>query len=465
MKSASFLVLRFVRFRSPVSSSRKFTFYRKTRTQHIYSRMALILAEDAAPLVMQPVYSTAPAGDSAFVRAANAVGAAVPAVRAVGGAISSGYRAVMRPNRARRQRRKRQNKKQKAPSKKRRSSAKNVSGAGLSSARPTRAPVAMQTSLRQDYSNLKSYTLSHSEYVADISGSIPFSNQQFVCNPGSCDTFPWLCAIARNYEQFIWRKLKFHLKTMTSTTSVGTVAMAFDYDPTDRAPSNKNEILAYSGAIRAAPWIDSCLALDRSSVRSSPHYVGGVLPDDDAAKRQTVPAILNVATQGQSGGAVISELWVEYTVELLTPQSNPNCPINQFEYAGDMSLTSRQILLAELFVPSLNGTANNFDIGGSFPRMGRYFVRAFVAFVSGQAQADYTKAVTGVGAGWVIETYNNVTDGTATGVTGVLYSGYVTANVADGSFNIATTSLPDINSVTFTVSQVPLDSDVEYARV
>lgn len=205
------------------------------------------------------------------------------------------------------------------------SSMQPVSSRGLNVARPLRASTAIQTSLRQDYGKLDAYKVKHSEYLFDLPGSVEFAQTSLRVNPGDPTSFPWLSRIAQNYEKYVFKKLCFYLKTVTSTVTTGSVIMAFDYDASDAAPISKAAMLQYSGAVRSAPWANCKVVEDRKSVQGVSHYVSAAAGANDAEKRQQDEGVLYVATQGQASDALVSELWVEYEVELLTPQFSNKC--------------------------------------------------------------------------------------------------------------------------------------------
>lgn len=52
-------------------------------------------------------------------------------------------------------------------------------------------------------------------------------------NPADGATFPWLSGVARKYEKYRFRKLKFTMVPHAPTTASGTLGMYVDYDPSD----------------------------------------------------------------------------------------------------------------------------------------------------------------------------------------------------------------------------------------
>jgi hypothetical protein len=207
------------------------------------------------------------------------------------------------------------------------------------SARPARmAGNAMTTPIRQSYLGLAKYNVAHREYVADVNGSVNFAVSSFRINPANHDLFPWLSRIALNFEKYRFKRLCFCLKTQTSTTTPGSVMMAIDYDPSDAPPLAKSDLLQYEGAIRGAAWDNiNCQTVEKQNRRELLTAVGQ--SSDSSTKRLEDYGTLVVASQGQANAAVVSELWVEYDLDLLVPSSQGACSqqVLEFSQAGDIN--------------------------------------------------------------------------------------------------------------------------------
>lgn len=165
--------------------------------------------------------------------------------------------------------------------------------------------------------------VAHREYISDVNGSIAFASIANSINPGLPAVFPWLSTIARNYESYHFRKLKFCYETESSTTTVGTLILSVDYDASDVAPDSKAQALSYRNSVRSAPWDRCChesLLEDLSKLKS--HFVRSAAVPTGADIKLYDIGTLFVCTQGETGTSVIGELYVEYDLELMTPQLN-----------------------------------------------------------------------------------------------------------------------------------------------
>jgi hypothetical protein len=165
----------------------------------------------------------------------------------------------------------------------------------------------------------------HREYVAEVlaQASSPSTYQvsQFPINPGQSQLFQWLSNIAQNFESYRFRKLRFCYETEAPSSLGGSLILAIDYDASDAAPLSKQQMLAYRGSVRSAPWTEcehSSIGEDLNKQKS--YYVRpGVQPAGTDIKMYDV-GNLWVATQGvTTGGATCGELYVEYDVLLMTP--------------------------------------------------------------------------------------------------------------------------------------------------
>jgi len=164
--------------------------------------------------------------------------------------------------------------------------------------------------------------VSHMEYVADVSGSVAFAANQFTVNPGLAGSFPWLSAIAPNYESYRFESLEFEFQTTTNNQATGNIALFLDYDPADPAPTEKRQVLNSDSSVDGPVWslsIKHHSKKENLNKRSSYLVRSGVV---NAGASLTLYDVGNlfVCTQGQAGATVIGELFCRYRVRLMTPQ-------------------------------------------------------------------------------------------------------------------------------------------------
>lgn len=185
-------------------------------------------------------------------------------------------------------------------------------------------------------STLKGSHVNHRELIGTVNGSVAFTATKYVCNPGIAATFPWLSVQAGQWEQYRFNKLRFRYLTRTATTTVGSILMAPDYDPTDSPPSTELAVSTYQDCVEDAVWVEElCCDLNvasmfpngqRKFVRSS-----GVGLEDlklyDAAN-------FFLCTVEEANANAIGKLWVEYDVDFFTPQTHSGSSTNDARFAS-----------------------------------------------------------------------------------------------------------------------------------
>jgi len=167
--------------------------------------------------------------------------------------------------------------------------------------------------------------------VAGMTNGLPL-------NPGMDATFSWLSNVALNWERYKFHALKFIYLTRSPTSQAGSVILAPDYDPADTAPIDELTALSYKDAKEDVPWKDIVVTLDPSDLSGGrkDHFVrtGPLAANLDIKTYDS--GTLWVYTEGVASSVNLGKLFVEYDVELFTPQLPPTGdPIT-----GSMELSS-----------------------------------------------------------------------------------------------------------------------------
>ncbi len=215
----------------------------------------------------------------------------------------------------------------------------------------------------------------HREYLADIVGSVAFASNSYSVNPGLPGTFPWLSTLAQNFESYLFHKLSFDFETQKSASTSGSLMMAIDYDASDAAPQNKQQLMAYHHAVRSAVWDECSFRGDRQDLKKFgvQRYVrSGSLAANLDVKTYDVGTLF-VATQGEADTTAIGELYVDYDVELITPQSNREAVISNSAFITTTAasraapFTGTQTIVGGLSVTATGATM-------TFGRVGKYWL-------------------------------------------------------------------------------------------
>lgn len=263
-------------------------------------------------------------------------------------------------------------------------------------------------------------TVSHREFVHTVMAK---ANSVFTCvkipiNPGLSACFPWLSGIARLYESYVFRRLSFEFVPSTGTSTSGSVSMALDYDAFDDPPLDKASLMSNHSAVRGVAWNGIQLTADQSNLRKfgvQRYTRQDVLAANLDIKTYDVAALF-VATDGCTNAYDTGwgDIYVTYTVELMTPQNPiwlmdpvPNTALLQS--GGDVS---RARPLGS--VPSFPGQDTHLplEVGNlgstlTFPRKGQYMLElnalgtAFTTSWPAVSVLVGDATFTGAGAGYI----------------------------------------------------------------
>jgi len=171
----------------------------------------------------------------------------------------------------------------------------------------------------------------HSEYITDILnngtdiGTGPFNLQRFDINPGLYNSFPWLSQSAPQYESYRFRKLNYRYQGTTSSSASGSVYLAVEYDASDPNPGSKTQIANWQETKFSSPWDHMTHVSTRQNLsKRNTYYVrNGTVPANSDVKLYDTGYLCVVQTNvmpAANTSATIGEIWVDYEVELQTPQ-------------------------------------------------------------------------------------------------------------------------------------------------
>ncbi len=274
-------------------------------------------------------------------------------------------------------------KEKKEKNRKKRQKKKKVDYEMMSNVNPITAPVSIGYRSRNFQGSGKTMTLSNSELITSINGSVTFSNTQFVVNPGLSTTFPWLYKSAANFQMYRFHKLSFEFRPSVSTATPGIVVLSPEYNVQDHPPVSLSEASNTEGSNQGNTWLKTMCLLSvdrmfsfgrRKQIRAS--LVTGDLMNYDACK-------INVSTVDQADTSIIGYLWVHYEVELAVPQSSPlldSLPLSTSLYANSASQTLTNATEVKVVLTSTYDPINfGSQVSGVFtPPAGSYWLSSIV---------------------------------------------------------------------------------------
>lgn len=166
--------------------------------------------------------------------------------------------------------------------------------------------------------------VTHREFISDItSNAAGFATTNIAINPGNATAFPWLSAIAANYESYTFKKLAYRYVPLCPTSTQGRITMAIDYDARDSIPSSKAVLSSYQGSVATPVWQQGlCVATSSNLVKfTKQRYVSGpTVPANSDIKTYHLGYFILGTSNTPAASTQLGELWVEYDVEFQTPQ-------------------------------------------------------------------------------------------------------------------------------------------------
>lgn len=168
----------------------------------------------------------------------------------------------------------------------------------------------------------------HREFIMDIRGSTSFNLQSFRINPGIQGTFPWLSAVALNFQQYKLKGCVFAYRPTSGAAingtnpALGVVIMATNYDSLDLNFANKQAMESSDYCTSCSPAAEMLHPIEcdpRLNVLSILYVNDGSIPTGGDIRMYDL-GNFQIATTGMpADDNIVGELWVTYEIELLKP--------------------------------------------------------------------------------------------------------------------------------------------------
>ncbi|QMW68650.1 capsid protein [Crucivirus-94] len=186
-------------------------------------------------------------------------------------------------------------------------------------------PPVMQTTSK------RGQVIRHREYLQNIvtASDGSFKLQSFALNPGLVQTFPWLSQVAAGFEQYkingmIWEFKSTSADSLSSTTtSLGSVIMATEYDSSRAVFANQQQMANHEFAMSCRQSASMLHAVEckKSLTPVSELWVRtGAVPSGDDERLYDWGLFQIASVGGPSVANTVGELWVTYEVEFYKPQ-------------------------------------------------------------------------------------------------------------------------------------------------
>jgi hypothetical protein len=152
-----------------------------------------------------------------------------------------------------------------------------------------------------------------------------YSAFKFTVNPGFPVTFPWLSAVAPNFEYYSMNNIAFEWVPSCPTDLGGAVVMALDYDADDTDLLNVSDLENMAGAIRNNIFKPTIFNLSRTSAHGQVKWKYTRIPPTELSpapldKKNYDLGVFYIAVLGIPANTTVGELWVRYNINFHTPQ-------------------------------------------------------------------------------------------------------------------------------------------------
>jgi hypothetical protein len=170
----------------------------------------------------------------------------------------------------------------------------------------------------------------HREYLFDMFGSSNFSVTSLPLNPGMYETFPWLSSLAQNYQEYKFHGIMFEFRALTTDYAnsgvPGVVVMSTNYNSSSIPYANKQQMENAEFATSVKPTLNLAHFIEcapRETFSPIKFIRTGSVPTGQDLRLYD-QGLFQFATQGNSSGVNLGEVWVTYCVEFFKPIIPPS---------------------------------------------------------------------------------------------------------------------------------------------
>jgi hypothetical protein len=189
----------------------------------------------------------------------------------------------------------------------------------------------------------------HREFITNLvvpEDPTAFTNITHRLGVDNPDLMPWLSQIASRYQKYKVKGMVFYYQsTSTDYNNSGSVAIATNYNATEKGYSSMDVFLNSMFAVTAKPSesFAAPIECDPASMPEGGYSVRheeNILPGQPTDLRLSSVGTVNIATEGLSlqPGTILGQIWCTYDVELLFPYI-AEVPPSVYTYSGMINVT------------------------------------------------------------------------------------------------------------------------------
>lgn len=163
--------------------------------------------------------------------------------------------------------------------------------------------------------------VTHREYIYNVESSQAFNTWTFPLQPGDPTTFPWLRRMASLYERYRMCRCFFGYEPCCASTTVGSIVLCPDYDAEDAAPTSFLQATSNVAAVHGQAWSPLQCIIDPRKVHGSFQRLYTRTGNAGTDLKTYDGGNLNLGVSDfADDGTLVGRLFVDYTLELHTPQ-------------------------------------------------------------------------------------------------------------------------------------------------
>ena len=209
-------------------------------------------------------------------------------------------------------------------------------------------------------------------------------------NPGNTACFPWLAGVSQQYESYVFSSLMFEYKPMVPATFPGAIYITADFDGRDAPPLTQATASVTPGSTQGPIHAPLSMRMRPADLLKRKTYFvrtvgdGGYSGGTDVRSFDTGNLFVYVDSAANAAGTplttTIGQLWVSYTVRLMTPQYGNTALTGLYMQrtlpVADPGTSIKQGSLASSIAGTINKLDNNlvdaFKFDGSAPSVASY---------------------------------------------------------------------------------------------
>lgn len=171
--------------------------------------------------------------------------------------------------------------------------------------------------------NSRDVSIKHREEIANffrhVTDGSQFQATHITINPGDFSAFPWLAGICASFEQWKLNALTVRYQPTCPMTTQGRFAMYIDYDTDDEVCKDMSELTTMYRSVTSPVYKECSIKYDLTKKQVNKYFVNDS-GNRDTTSRFSDAGMVVLATEGLANNSKPGIVWLEYDIQLLTPQ-------------------------------------------------------------------------------------------------------------------------------------------------